>query len=62
MPRFDENNTDGYSSAELYELNRRFAALKSEQDPHLWQATELEYGSAMDVLAECVLRDFDACN
>lgn len=59
MSKFDETNTNGYSAAELNELNRRFERLATERKSYLWEATEMEFKSAMDQVAERVLVEFD---
>lgn len=58
--RFDETNTEGYSHAELDELNRRFDK-EIDKEHHLrWQDDELTYKSWTDHVAERVLAKFDA--
>lgn len=62
MPRFTEDNTEGYTPEQIDELNRRFeAALEAEQG-ELGRALDI-YTTAdkslMDRIAEKILTDFD---
>ena len=57
MTRFTNQNTEGYSDAELGELNRRFDAECTRIDPD-----DSMSGSTYDHIAEQVLADYDNKN
>jgi hypothetical protein len=60
MPRFTQDNTAGYSDAELIVLNARFDAEVFLPADAWATMNDLERGSWEDHIAERVLADFDA--
>ncbi len=61
MPRFHEDNTEGYSVGDLAELNRRFdRAVADEISLASLTTDELAYKSWLDRVAEDVKATFDA--
>ena len=57
MERFTADNTEGYSAADLAELNAIFDALVADSGSDL-DASDLYDGSALDHLAEEAARRF----
>jgi hypothetical protein len=58
-PRFREDNTDGYSIADLRELNRRFDQAVDDVGHQVDDRDSLAYKSWMDHIAETVQATFD---
>jgi oligoribonuclease (3'-5' exoribonuclease) len=58
--RFRQDNTSGYSDADLAELNRRFDLMMLADQPSLAEMSDLIRKSHEDHLAERVLAAFDA--
>jgi len=59
MERFRQDNTEGYSNADLAELNRRFDLVMLADQPSMAEMSDLVRASHEDNLAERVQVVFD---
>ena len=59
MPRFTQDNTEGYTDAQLEALNDRYEAAVSEALGEDADPEDLETGSQLDHVAERVLAEYD---
>lgn len=60
MPRFTDQNTEGYSAEDLERLNVQFAREMERRDAVMSAMDDLARKSYEDHIAERVLADFDA--